>query len=270
MTGLFRPKNPVLGVDFAGEVAEVGTGVTRFRKGDRVFGFAGKGGHAEYLAISEGDAVAKTPADLSDAEAAALPFGALSALVFLRDFGKVRPGHRVLVVGASGGVGGYAVQIAKALGAEVTGVASGDNAAFVESLGATDVIDYRTQAIAATGRKWDVILDTVRPADFAEARGVLAPAGVYLPLNFGLKDMLRAPSTGKRGGPRMITAINGDTREDIEKIAEMVTQGVLKPLIDSRFPMERIADAYRHVEGRHRKGAVILDVAPRPVSVAAA
>lgn len=270
MTGLFRPRNRVLGVDFAGEVAGVGGAVTRFRKGDRVFGFAGKGGHAEYLAISEDGAVARTPDGISDADAAALPFGAIAALVFLRDYARIRPGQKVLVVGASGGVGTYAVQIAKALGAEVTGVASAENADLLRDLGATQVIDYRATDYAATGERWDVIFDTVRPADFGHARRALAPGGLFLPLNFGVLDMIRASFTGRRGTPRMMTAINGDAREDVEAVAALVAQGAVRPVIDRRFPLAQVRDAYRHVEGRHRKGAVILEIAPRPATLAAA
>ncbi len=270
MMGLFRPRSRVLGVDFAGEVAAVGAGVTRFRKGDRVFGFSGRGGHAEYVAVAEDAAVVKTPEAITDAEAAALPFGAVCALVFLRDVAKVTPGQKVLVVGASGGVGSYAVQIARALGAEVTGVASAASADLVRSLGATRVIDYRAEDYAATGERWDVIFDTVRTADFSHARRALTPGGLFLPLNFGVGDMIRAPFSGKRGQPRMVTTVNGDSLEAVETIATMVATGKIRPVIDSRFPMAQIRDAYRHVEGRHRKGAVILEVAPRPVSVAAA
>lgn len=270
MTGLFRPKNRVLGVDFAGEVAAVGAGVRRFSKGDRVFGFAGKGSHAEFVAMDADGAIAKTPDGVTDAEAAALPFGAIAALVFLRDFAKVRPGTKVLVVGASGGVGACAVQIARALGAEVTGVASAASADLVRSLGATRVIDYRAEDYAARAAGWDVVFDTVRQADFAHARRALTPGGLFLPLNFGLKDMLRAPFTGWRGAPRMVTAINGDSREDVEEIAAMVAEGTLRPVIDRRFLLSEVREAYRHVEGRHRRGAVILEVAPGPVSVAAA
>lgn len=264
MTGLFRPKNRVLGTDFAGEVARVGPAVTGFEVGDRVFGFAGRGGHAEYVAVPANGAVARTPDSVTNAEAAALPFGALAALVFLRDYGHVAAGRRVLVIGASGGVGSYAVQIGKALGAEVTGVASAGNAAFVQSLGADRFIDYRTVDFAATGARWDVILDTVRPADFDHARRALTPGGVFLPLNFGIADMIRAPFTGRSGGPRMVTGINGDTRADLEMIAALVSEGALRPVIDSRFPMRKVRDAYARVEERHRAGAVILEIVPEP------
>lgn len=270
MTGLVRPKNRVLGVDFAGEVAAVGADVSRFRKGDRVFGFAGRGGHAEYLAVSAEGAIARTPDGISDPEAAALPFGALAALVFLRDVAKLKPGRKLLVVGASGGVGAYAVQIAKSLGAEVTGVASGGNADLVLGLGADHFIDYRTKDYAETGDSWDVIFDTVRPADFSDARRALKPGGLYLPLNFGVKDIIRSAFTGRRGAARMITTVNGDTREDIEAIAALVAAGDLRPVIDRRFPMSAVGEAYRHVEGRHRKGSVILEIMPGSAGRAAA
>lgn len=269
MMGLFRPKNRVLGADFAGEVVSVGAAVTRFKPGDRVFGFAGHGGHAEYLAVDAEAAVTHTPETLTDDEAAALPWGALAALVFLRDVARVGPGKSVLVVGASGGVGAYAVQIAAALGAEVSGVASGGNADFVRGLGASDVIDYRREDYAKSGRTWDVVFDTVRQADFAAARRALAPGGLYVPLNFGVADMLRAPFTGRGGGPRMVTTINGDTRADLEEVARMAAAGTLRPVIDSRFPMARVAEAHARVEGRHRAGAVILKIVPDVARMAA-
>ena len=142
MTGLLRPRNPVLGVDFAGEVVAVGHAVTRFAVGQRVFGFSGGGAHAEFLALSEDACLYPTPENLSDAEAAALPFGGLCALVFLRDVARVEPGQRVMITGGSGGVGVYAIQIAKALGAHVTASASAGNAALLRDLGADEVQDY--------------------------------------------------------------------------------------------------------------------------------
>lgn len=261
MTGLFRPRKPVLGGDFAGVVDAVGTGVTRFKPGDRVFGFSGFGAHAEYLTMLAEGAIATIPGGLSDQEAAALPFGALCALEFLRDVADVQPGQRVLVVGASGGVGGYAVQIARWLGAEVTGVASGENLSYVRALGAEETVDYQTEDVSQRDTMFDVVFDTVGAMDFRSAKRILAPNGLFLPLNFGLGDVPRAMWSGLGRGPRMKLHVNGDSRDGVQMLSSLVVEGHLKPLIDRVYPFDRIRDGYLHVEGRHRRGAVVLDIA---------
>ncbi len=255
MVGLFAPKRPILGRDFAGVVERAGTGVTGFREGDRVFGVSGHGAHAEFVTVAETAAVLATPAGLDDAEAAALPFGALAALVFLRDYAKVRPGQAVLVVGATGGVGAYAVQIAAALGAEVTGVASTGNLELVRSLGAMHALDYALQPPAA--RDYDVILDTVGATTFSSETGRLREGGVYVPLNFGLREGWQALTT-RRAARRVAIGVSGDSRADLEAVAGMVTEELLRPVVDRTYPLERIADAYRDVETRHRRGCVVV------------
>lgn len=261
MTGLFAPRNKVLGGDFAGLVEAVGPGVTRFRPGDRVFGFSGHGAHAEFLTIKAEGAVAPIPVGLTEAEAAALPFGANCALEFLRDVARVQPGQKVLVVGASGGVGGYAVQIAKWLGAHVSGVASGDNLAYVQSLGADQMVDYRATDLAALPDRFDLVFDTVGAMRFDQARRILTATGLFLPLNFGLADLPRALLSGCRGGQRMKLHVNGDSRDLIESVADLVVSGDLRPLIDRVYPFSQIRAGYAHVESRHRRGAVVLDIA---------
>jgi NADPH:quinone reductase-like Zn-dependent oxidoreductase len=258
--GLFRPKRPILGTDFAGEVAEVGARVTRFRPGDRVFGFSGSGAHAEFLAIAESGCIGGIPASLGFEEAAALPFGALAALVFLRDFGGLKPGQRVLVTGGSGGVGVYAVQIARALGAEVTAAASAANLDLLRSLGAARALDYRAEDIAPAGAGYDLIFDTVGALGFARARRALKPDGLFLPLEFAGREMLQALWARLRGGPRIRLAINGDTPEDLKTLAAMVEAGELRPVIDRSYPLERIAEAHAYVQGRHRKGSVVITI----------
>ncbi|MDH3263082.1 MAG: NAD(P)-dependent alcohol dehydrogenase [Paracoccaceae bacterium] len=260
MAGLIRPKKPVLGTDFAGEVAEVGARVARFRPGDRIFGFSGAGAYAEFLAIPEAGCIAAIPQGLGFEEAAALPFGALTALVFLRDFAGLEPGQRVLVTGASGGVGVYAVQIARALGAEVTAAASAANLELLRSLGATHALDYRAEDIAPAGAGYDLIFDTVGALSFPKARRALKPAGLFLPLEFAGREMLQALWAKLRGGPRIRLAISGDTQEDLETLAAMIGEGKLRPVIDRRYPLERIAEAHAYVQGRHRKGSVIVTI----------
>ncbi|MGH1353471.1 MAG: NAD(P)-dependent alcohol dehydrogenase [Thalassovita sp.] len=259
MFGLCAPRNPVLGGDFAGLVESVGPDVTTFQSGDRVMGFSVSGAHAEYLTIDQNAAVAHLPAEMRFEHGAALPFGALSALVFLRDFAQVQPGQRVLVIGGSGGVGAYAIQIARALGAQVTGVASTGNQELMRELGASDVRDYRAGPFLHASDGFDVILDTVGAVDFAQARPALTRNGVFVPLNFGVTEMMQAAISGKTG-KRIKIGVSGDTQADLETLMSMVQAGTLRPVVDQIYPMEQAVQAHAHVEGRHRKGAVILDM----------
>ena len=264
MLGLFRPRNRVLGMDFSGVVEATGTGVSRFRVGDRVFGASNpfrRGAHAEYVAVEESGAIIHTPASLSDEQAAAVPFGANSALAFLRDFAGVSPGQRVLIVGASGGVGTWAVQLARHFGAEVTGVCSARNVELVRSLGAHHVVDYTSGAIAERGETYDLIFDTVGVTTFSGCKRALAAKGLYLPLNGGLREMLQALLTSRSPGKRLKYAVSKNTREGLEFNVALITAGVIKPVVDRVYPMTEIAEAHRHVEGRHKRGSVIVAMA---------
>lgn len=258
MFGLFKPRNRVLGTDFAGTVTALGDAVSGYDIGDALFGFCGKGGHAEYLAVSADGAIAKKPGKLGFDEAAAVPFGALAALVFLRDFARVQPGQQVLINGASGGVGVFAVQLAKHFGAQVTGICSAGNAKLVRALGAKDVIDYRKQDFAQTGRQWDVILDTVGKTSFSHCRSALTPQGRYVPLEFGFREIVQALATSMGNGQKVLVGVSGDSKEDMEFVAELLKKGKLKPVIDKRYPLRKIADAHRRVESRHKTGSVIV------------
>ncbi|MGY3436515.1 MULTISPECIES: NAD(P)-dependent alcohol dehydrogenase [unclassified Marinovum] len=261
MFGLRRPRAPVLGSEFAGTVVALGEGVTEFAQGQEVFGFVMLGAHAEYLVVKADGAVLPVPSGLTLKDAAAVPFGGLSALVFLRDFAKVKPGQKLLVIGASGGVGAYTVQIARILGAEVTGVASGEHAEFVRTLGAHETVDYRTQKLGTLTTRFDAVIDTVGAADFATVRPLLKPRGVFVPLNFGLREVGQALWTALTRRRRVLIGVSGDTKEDLRILSRWITAGQLRPVIDSRFPLAGIRDAYARVEGRHRRGAVLLDMA---------
>lgn len=263
MAGLFRPRNPVLGMDFSGTVEAAGERVTRFRAGDRVFGATSPfrlGAHSEYVVVRESDAVVHRPPSLTDQEAAAIPFGAGSALAFLRDFGAVRPGQRVLVVGASGNVGVWAVQIARHLGAEVTGVCSAPNVDLVRSLGAHHVVDYTSGPIAQKGEKYDLIFDTVGVTTFAGCKDALAEKGTYLPLNSGLREIAQALLTSASSGKRVKYAVSKNTREGLELVVKLIASGALRPVVDRVYPMAQIAEAHRHVEGRHKRGSVVISI----------
>lgn len=260
LVGVLRPRHHVLGMDFAGEVAAVGAGVSSFRVGERVFGSTMRGAHAEYVTVRADGAVTRTPAVLTDEEAAAVPFGANSALAFLRDIGGVRAGQRVLVIGASGGVGVWAVQIARHLGAEVIGVASARNLELVRSLGAAGALDYGTGAYLEVGAAYDLILDTVGATTFAEARSALTSNGTYLPLTAGLRELVQSVTSRIGGGPRAKFAISANTRELLEANAALLAAGKLRPIVDEVFTIDRIAEAHRRVEGRHKRGSVIVQM----------
>jgi NADPH:quinone reductase-like Zn-dependent oxidoreductase len=257
MFGLFRPRNPVLGSAFAGTVAGTGPDVRDFTPGQRVIGFAPGGAHADYLRIDATGAVIPIPDTLSDAEAAALPFGALSALDFLDRLAGLRAGERVLVLGASGGVGAYAVQIARALGAEVTGVASAAREALVRDLGATEFVDYRRTDLARIEGTFDVILDTIGVIAYRQAAPMLTKGGRFVPLNFGMRDLL-ATRAARRAGHRVILSVSKDTREGLIRLAEMIRAGTLRPVLDSTFPLAAIREAHARVETRHAAGAVVV------------
>ena len=269
MFGVFRPRNPIQGGAFSGRVVAVGAAVTRFKLGDEVFGFSMLGAHAEFLAIGEDKSIIHKPASMGHDEAAALPFGGLSALIFLRDFAKVRPGQKVLVTGASGGVGVFGVQLAKHLGAEVTGLTSTDNVELVRSLGADHVIDYKRADFTQGSDTYDVIFDTAGITSFRQARRVLAPGGQFVPLEFGVPEILGALRPDRQGR-RIVVGVNGGSAADLTLLAELVERGAVHPVIDSVQPLARIVDAYRRVAGRHKIGAVIVDVAMPMAAQAAA
>lgn len=260
MAGLTKPKHPILGGEFAGRVVSVGSKVTRFRMGDEVFGFSMHGAHAEYLAIDEQAAIARKPAGLGYGEAAAVPFGGITALVFLRDYAKLQPGQKVLVAGASGGVGVYAVQLAKHFGAEVTALSSPAKIDLVRSLGADRVIDYTSEDFTADGEIYDLVFDTAGVMHFKEARAVLKPGGIYLPLEFGFAEVFRSMLPFLNSGRKVVVGVNGDKREDLETLAGLLESGEIRPVIDGTYPLDRIADAHRRVEGRHKAGSVVVAI----------
>ena len=266
VSGLFRPRNPVLGGDFSGEVAALGAGVSEFTKGENVYGFSGTGAHAEYLVMKAGGGIARVPVGLDVADAAALPFGMLAAWQFLTKFAGLKHGERVLVIGGSGGVGVYAIQIARWLGARVTAVASASNHDLMRRLGAETVIDYRTTD-PLSGAPWDVIFDTVGATRWRQARRALGPRGRYVALNFGVGDVL--PSLLSRlGGRRFVIGVNEDRKEDLAALAPALEAGDVRPVIDRRFAFDAIGEAHALVETRHRKGAVVLDIAGPPAEAA--
>lgn len=260
--GILGPRQPVLGTELAGVVEAVGPAVTRFKVGDAVFAFPGAryGSHAEYRTMPEDGLIALKPANLSFEEAAALSFGGTTVLRPLRDKIGIRPGDKVLVVGASGGVGTAAVQIARHLGAEVTGVCSTVNVELVRSLGAGKVVDYTSEDFAQSGDSWDVIIDTTGSAPFARCEPVLRPGGRLLIILGSFADVagLRRPS--KVSGKTVIAEVAKITVQDLRDLAQLASIGAYRPIIDRSYPLELAAEAHAYVDTGRKRGNVVLSV----------
>lgn len=255
-----RPKDHVVGLSAAGIVEAVGPKATRFSPGDEVFGEC-HGSCAEYAADSEG-AFALKPANLTFEEAAAVPTSGMTALQGLRDAGKVQPGQHVLVNGASGGVGTFAVQLGKWLGAEVTGVCSTRNVELVRSLGADHAIDYTREDFTLGGPLYDLILDNVGNHSFAECRRALKPTGRHLPNtgNAGLGFIVKAFATSvfvRQQAPPLTADVS---REDLETLGELLESGTIAPVIDKTYPLDRTSEALAYVGGGHARGKVVVTI----------
>ena len=265
MFGIGKPwKARVLGTELAGEVEDTGKDVKRFKRGDRVVastGMAG-GGHAQYACLPETGALAIKSDSLSWDEAVAIPFGANTALYFLRDLGKIRAGQEVLIIGASGSIGSAAVQLARHFGATVTGVCSGTNVEMVKSLGADTVIDYTKDDFTRSAHPYDLIFDIVGATTFDRCQNSLKPQGIFLQNIMGLTDMVRILWTSIGGGKKLKGGVAMDSPERMQVIAELAAARKLKPVIDRRYPLERIAEAFTYVERGHKKGNVVITVGP--------
>jgi NADPH:quinone reductase-like Zn-dependent oxidoreductase len=257
--GFTGPRNPILGGEIAGDVVAVGPSVTGFRPGDKVFAGRMGGCHAEYVALPETN-VAPMPVNRSYAEAAALTFGGLTAITFLRDKARIQPGERVLINGASGAVGCAAVQLAKYFKADVTGVCSATNAELVKSLGADRVIDYQTTDFATSGERYDVIFDAVGNCSFARCREALAPGGRLLLVVGGLGDMIRSLVWPSRAGRKVLGGIAKINPPNLDLLRRLSESGQLKTVIERTYPFARIADAHALVETGRKKGNVIVSL----------
>jgi len=270
MFGLRRPKQPVRGTDFAGEVVAAGPGAPRVAPGTAVFGVVPEGGaHAEYVRVPATAPLALRPAALDAADAAAVPFGALNALHFLREVARVRAGQRVLILGASGNVGGYAVQIARLLGAHVTAVGGPAAQDRLRALGAEEVIDYTRTDPTAGPASHDVVLDTAGIATFARAARVLTPDGLFVPLEFRAADIVRALTRRLRRGPRIALAIGTETQAGLDWVAARLAEGSLRPVIGARLPFAQVVEAHARVAGRHAGGPVVLEMGTAAATAAA-
>jgi len=262
-TGLRRPKNPILGVELAGEIEAVGKAVQLFKEGDQVFGYSGSGAYAEYICLSEDGVLAMKPANITYEEAAAACDGVLTALPFLRDGGNIQSGHKVLINGASGSIGTFAVQLAKYFGAEVTGVCSTTNLEMVRSLGADRVIDYTKEDFTKSGQTYDIIFDTVAKSSFSRCEGSLKQGGVYLTTFPAPATLFQMLWTSKFGGKKAVFAATGlrppdEKTKDLLFLKELFEAGKIRSVIDRRYPLDQMVEAHRYVEKGHKKGNVVI------------
>jgi len=265
--GFLKPKNSILGSDMAGDVEAVGDGATRFRRGDAVFGFVGAGGFAEYVSVTEQRLTLK-PANLTFEQAATVPLAAMTALQGLRDAGEIRSGQRVLIVGASGGVGTFAVQIAKWYGADVTGVSSTRNLELVRSIGADRVIDYTREDFTQRGKEYDLIFQLAGTASPSACLRALTPRGTLVlssgdspgriigPVGRIIKAVVLAPFVGET--IRVLTTKAGS--DDLKFLKELIEAGSVTPVIDRTYPLSQAPDAIRYLETGRARGKVVISV----------
>jgi NADPH:quinone reductase-like Zn-dependent oxidoreductase len=264
--GLRAPKNPVVGSDVAGVVEAVGKNVTRFQRGDEVFGI-GKGSYAEYVCASE-DKLAHKPANLTFEQAAVVAISGLTALQGLRDHGRVESEQKVLVIGASGGVGTFAVQIAKAFGAHVTGVCSTTKVDLVRSIGANHVIDYTREDFAEGEQRYDLILDIGGNSSLARLRRALAPRGTLVIVGGetderwlgGTDRQLRALMLSPFVGQKLGTFVSSENHEDMLVLKELIEAGKVTPIVDRIYPLSEVPEAIRYLEEGHTRGKVVITV----------
>lgn len=262
-SGLFRPKNPILGCEFAGEIEAVGTHVSAFKPGDQVFGFNDTkfGGHAEYLTLPEDCAIATIPEKLSYTEAVPITEGAHYALCNLRA-AKLERGQRILINGATGAIGSAAVQLSKHFGAEVTAVCSTPHVDLVKSLGADVVIDYTREDFTRLDKQFDIVFDAVGKSSFGKCKPLLKNKGIYMSTELGYlsQNPFLAIITPLLGGKKVLFPLPSISKEDVLFLKRLVETGEFKPVIDRTYPLEQIVEAYRYVETGMKTGNVVINV----------
>ena len=258
--GLFKPRINILGNELAGEIEAVGKDVTRFKKGDHVFGTPGAafGAHAEYTCMPEDGVLTIKPANMTWEEAASIFFGAHTAFYYLRDKGDIQAGQKILINGASGSIGTFAVQLAKHFGAEVTGVCSTTNLEMVMSLGADHVVDYTTEDFTKNGQTYDLIFDVVGKTSFSRCKDSLKPNGIFLACIIDLRELRQILWTSLIGGKKVKGGVAVERLEDLIFFSELFEAGKLKPVIDRSYPLEQTAEAFKYVEKGHKKGSVVI------------
>ena len=260
--GFQKPKIRILGTDLAGEIEAAGKNVKQFKVGDKIYGTSEPafGGHAQYICISENGVLAKKPANMTYEEAATIPLAGHTALYFIRDQGKIEAGQQLLINGASGAIGTIAVQLAKYYGAEVTGVCSTANVEMVRSLGADKVIDYTQDDFTQSGETYDVIFDAVGKSSFLRCKNSLKERGIYLVSLPNLAFLLQVLWASSLGGKKIKNGSRSAAIEDLHFFNELIEAGMLKTVIDRRYPLEQTAEAFKYVEKGHKKGNVVITV----------
>ena len=259
--GMLKPKRPILGAELSGEIEETGRDVTRFKEGDRIFAatLARFGGYAEYTCLPESGVIAMMPTTMTYEEAAAVPIGARAALHFLKK-ANIKSGQRVLVYGASGSVGTFAVQLAKYYGAEVTGACGGSNLELVKSLGADTAIDYTKENFAAKGETYDVIFVAVDKGSFPDCMKALRRKGIYLNATTPVRT-LRMRCAALTSGKTIVTGEHpSEEADDLVFLKGLIEEGELRSAIDRRYPLGQIVEAHRYVDQGHKKGNVVITV----------
>ncbi len=263
--GVWKPTRiTILGQELAGEIEEVGKDVTLFQKGDQVFAATDikMGAYAEYICLPENGIISYKPVNMSYEDAAVVPTGGIEALRFLRKCG-VQEGQKVLIYGASGSIGTYAVQIAKHFGAEVTGLSSTTNLALVKSLGADKLIDYTSEDFTENGDKYDILFDTVGKSSFSDSIRSLKPNGFYVLANPGFLDMLRGLWTSRMTSKTVVFGASDEMKEFLVFLKDLIEADKLKPVIDRRYSLDQMAEAHRYVDMGHKKGNVSITVENR-------
>ena len=259
MFGIRKPKNKILGAEFSGEIEAVGKESKQFKVGDQVFGYRGPsfGANAEYLCMPEDGIVSIKPINMTYEEAAGVPYGAITALTLLRKV-DIKPGQKILINGASGSIGSYAVQFVKHYGAEVTGVCRTSKLEYVKSLGADHVIDYTQEDFTKNGETYSVIFDILRKTSFSKCKKSLTNDGIHLLASFKFREIFQMIRTKIVGSKKVICALSFEDQKDLVYIKELIEDGKINSIIDKIYPLEQIVEAHQYVENGHKKGTVVI------------
>lgn len=261
MNGLLSPKRKVLGQEFYGEIIETGESATRFKEGDKIFGSTGlkTGAHSEYIVLSENSVISKVDKEMESESLATIPIGGMTALFFLKQAG-LKSGDRVLINGASGSVGSYAVQIAKAYGASVTGVCSTRNVKLVLGIGADKVIDYKKESLTNHSQSYDIVFDTVGNLIYRSVKSLLSSEGRFVSTAFNPGLMMAMMMNSFRKGQTVYTGVTKESRELLEELKDLLKSKKLKAVIEKTYSMEEIKEAHEHAESGRKQGNIILAI----------
>lgn len=263
--GLNKPSKHVLGSEFSGRVEAVGSGVTRFKAGDAVFGYRGQnmGAYAEFVTMAQDGMIAPLPHGMTLEEAATVPYGALTALTLLRR-ADIQPGQRVLIIGASGAIGGAAVQLAKHYGAHVTGICGTPRMDYVKALGADEVIDYTREDFTRNGKVYDLIFDVLGRGSFNRSKRSLKVGGLYLMASFKMKQLFQMLITRRFGRRKLVCALSNEKPSDLMVIHDLIEAGHYRAIVDRTFPMAQAADAHRYAESGGKQASIVIHMAAAP------